>query len=197
MIITKERRSVRLLAFRKSAHTTILNSFCNNDAVIKRGANGYQDMNTASITVMFLRNPLARLVSAYHHLIAGGETLHEGLRKLGYVKKMPFAEFLDQTMAISDADQDWHLKSQRWQISRAQEKHHTAIMWVGRVEHLWRDWLEMLEFTGLDIPEVLLPNFNARKHPPWPTYYTSEQIQRALRHRFSEDFHIWQTRVWR
>lgn len=201
MIITREREGVRLVAFRKSANATIVNSFCTNrgEDVVRGGKTmRYPDKHAASVTVAFFRNPLARLVSAYNHLVRGDEGLHDSLHKWGYKHGMEFDYFIDLTLAIPDKEIDLHLRSQVRQLADALEEHHTEIVWIGQVEQLaTSSWREMRDVTGLQTPDFV-PAFNARGHPPWPTYYTPTLAAKVFKARcFSGDYEVWQSRMWR
>lgn len=200
MIITCERFNIRLVAFRKSAHTSIVNTFCTRSGEeVARGASApsdFKDRGNASITVAFFRHPLARLVSAYEQMVNGAE-LHAGLAMWGYEHEMDFADFVRLTLAIPDKEIDLHLASQSYQLCLALEEHNTEIIWIGLVEQLPTHWLEMQNFTALwDMPDTL-PNFNARTHPPWPTYYTPDLIGYVLDSRYMGDVSVWETRRWR
>jgi hypothetical protein len=200
MIIARERFNIRLVAFRKAAHTSIINTFCTRSGEeVVRGANAapvaFTDTLTASITVAFFRNPLARLVSAYEDLVNGAE-LYAGLAMWGYEHEMDFEDFIQLTVALPDKEIDLHLASQSYQLCEAFEEHHTDVIWIGQVEQLPAHWLEMQNFTALwDMPDTL-PNFNARTHPPWPTYYTEALAHKALDTRYFDDYKTWQSRLW-
>lgn len=198
MIITRQRDNVRLLAFRKSAHTSLINTFCTEDGSdVVRGTMGeYKDSSSASVTIAFFRNPLARLVSAYNHLVAGDE-LHGGLAMWGYEHEMDFEDFIRLTIQLPDKEIDLHFASQSYQTCLALEEHFTEVIWLGQVEQLPMHWLEMQNFTGLWNTPNFLPNFNERPHKPWPLYYTQELVHEALSGRYMDDYRRWASREWR
>lgn len=199
MIITREREGVRLVAFRKAAHTSIVNSFLTKrgEDVVRGGKSRRRDELTASITVAFFRNPLARLVSAYNHLVRGDDELRDSLQHSGYRHGMEFDQFVEITLSIPDSMTDLHLRSQTWQLCEAFEEHHTDVIWIGQVENLnTTSWRELRDFTGLAMPDFV-PAFNARGHPPWSSYYTEALAHKALAARFFDDYTTWVSRLWR
>jgi hypothetical protein len=199
VIITRHRFGVQLVAFRKSAHTSIVNTFCSRagEDVVRGSSNyGYDDADTTSITVAFFRNPLARLVSAYNHLVCAEDGLHSGLQKFGYQHGMDFGQFIDLTLSIPDNKIDLHLRSQTWQLCEALEHHYTTVVWLGQVEQLPAHWRQMQNFTAIwDTPDAP-PMFNGRLHRPWPMYYTVDLAHRVLTDRYFDDYKTWQSRLW-
>lgn len=199
MVITQEREGVRLVAFRKAAHTSLVNTFLSNrgeDVVRGHKSGRGRDKHTASVTVAFFRNPLARLVSAYNHFIVSSQ-LPNSLDKFGYQHGMDFAQFINLTLSIPDHQIDPHLRSQTHQLCEAFEEHFTNTIWIGQVENLaTTSWREMRDFTGLQNTPDFVPAFNAKGHDPWPTYYTAALARKALEGRFFDDYKTWQSRLW-
>lgn len=196
MIITKQRQNVRLVAFRKSAHTSIVNTFCTlAGEEVERGAGAgvFRDENTATITVTFFRNPLARLVSAYNHLVVSEP--ESSLTKWGYHPRMGFAEFIRLTVSIPDDKLDLHLQSQCRQLCEALEQHMTHMVWIGQVELLMTHWTEMKNVTDLQDTPVIPANFNAKEYKPWPEYYTPD-LERQAMSAFRDDYLVWGSRIW-
>jgi hypothetical protein len=196
VIITRQRQNVRLVAYRKSAHTSLINAFCNESVEeVTRATPGHRDKKTAAITVSFFRHPLARLVSAYNHLVVSEP--ESTLTQWGYEQSMDFHDFIALTLRLPDKEIDLHLASQSYQLSLALEDHHTDVVWIGQVEEAMSDWHRMMRFTGLRLPVVPLPTFNRKAHPPWPMYYTPELIRDVLHSRYMGDHSVWETRHWR
>ena len=198
MIVTREREGVRLVAYRKAAHTSITNTFLTDrgeDVVRGQKQGRGRDQRSAAITVTFFRNPLARLVSAWNHLLCGDDP-RSSLDRFGYTHRMKFDKFLELTLSIPDTEIDLHLASQSYQLCLALEKHHPDVIWVGQLENLaTTSWREMRDFTGLVLPDFV-PRFNAKGYKPWPTYYTEALAHRALQARFFDDYRTWQSRLW-
>ena len=200
MAVAAQRHGVRVVAFQKCGHTSIINSFktpCGEDVV--RGADGLDDMFAGVATndwphpvatIAYLRHPLSRLVSVYNHLVLG--TYRENFDQFGMYAGMPFAIFCDRLCDHStDVDLDPHTKRQA--VSLVEMSDDTTL-WLARLEEINQRWPAMVDTFGLAC--VREPaHFNNKARVPWPLMYHrhSKADLNNLLNVYSVDMDLWET----
>jgi hypothetical protein len=158
----------------KSGNTSIMHSI---DGVEKRHMwrADIRAMDSSWTCFSFVRNPWARIVSAYLDKASADSRsprmlngVFEGFLAAGipvYVG-MPFAEFCEVVCAIPDADTEKHLRSQcSFLISEGEP----IVPIIGKVETMAQDWRRIMQHAGQDI-ELL--HLNCTRH-----HHYSEQFE--------------------
>jgi hypothetical protein len=171
-----QRDGVRICAFNKSAHTSIVNAFCTDAGqAINRGSNTGANEKVLrgrgknrlawpepDHTYVFIRHPLARTVSAWNHLNQANETpVYGRFRKLGFVPGCPFPEFVAHLTTFFPNDiEDEHLRPQTLQAAEALPNCPPPT--VVRTEQLDIEWPRMVQRTGLTCTTEI-PHFNSHE----------------------------------
>ena len=140
--------------------------------------------------VAFVRNPWARVVSAYNSKVCAKKPMFVAsifIRYRGIRHKMPFEEFIEwlcNSEEGSDSCADRHWISQALLI-----RHEGTVLVdkVARVEHLQEDWEEICRELKVDPPR--LENLSLRTSSETDSYrrYYSERTQALVRKRYADD----------
>lgn len=123
-----------------------------------------RELGTSVRVVGMVRNPFARLVSAYH--------------RPGFVT--PWESFVARVCDYDDDEIDPHLRSQ---VACLPDH---AEMFRIEDEDSWGRYCRVLEDCIGRYPEGLGVH-NQTEHEPWPTFYTDETAE-AVRVRYAADF---------
>lgn len=128
--------------------------------------------------IAVIRHPVDRAVSAWRH----GTTVNDGsvFRGPGIRPHMPWAEFVDAICATSDADSNFHYRSQSDEIFVDRLPDHML-----RVDWLADDWRALSKKLGWPVVEIRQLN----KTVPVKIEITNEQRER-LSVRYAKDFSI-------
>ena len=189
MSVVAQRDGVRVVAFNKCGHTSIINMFLTPaDKELVRGAAPAIRISNAApvlqevyrgtamdaqhwpepeLTITFFRNPLQRALSAYEHFIIrtldevdGVPTLgRESFTKLGFTVGMSWYEFCAHLGKI-DLSADDHLKSQAQSFT---EVFTGGEVYGGQLEQLSTTWPLIVDQYGLDCTKEV-PQYNEAKY---------------------------------
>jgi dermatan 4-sulfotransferase 1 len=143
------------------------------------------------LSFSFVRNPWARLVSAYTNKIRTEKVntdniidgVHHGFVRLGLPMRpgMPFEEFAEIACSVPDEATDRHLKSQCFFLVRDG----TLIpRFVGRVESMGEDWRALADAAGM--PETV-PHLNRTRHDHYTRYYPTARLRNLVGDRYRND----------
>lgn len=201
-----QRHSIRIVAFNKCGHATIINSF--TAAVGEkphRGPSSLQDISQIGdwkkaatwdepvVTLAYFRHPLARVASVWNKLMRVEYYLT--LRPLGFVEGMSFGAFCLHLLAIDRDNLDPHLKPQA--ASFRQCRGWNGDTYIMRLDEISTAWPQMVRTWGLDCTTETI-HLNRSDYPdglPWTALYSgNEKIVFDLLHMYSEDLQIWRDR---
>lgn len=138
----------------------------------------------------FVRNPWARLVSAYRqkvHEDYACKKMVNGVYK-GFLdsgvpvhKNMSFAAFCEVVCAIPDMRTDKHLRSQSSFVIR---KGVPIVSFLGKVETMESDWSKLMDRVGLDFK---LAHLNHTSHQHYSNYFTDTRLINLVGDRYAVD----------
>lgn len=138
----------------------------------------------------FVRNPWARLVSAYRekvHKDYATKKMLNGVYK-GFLdsgipvhNNMSFAAFCEVVCAIPDMRTDKHLRSQSSFVIR---KGAPIVSFLGKVETMESDWNTLMDRVGLDFK---LAHLNHTGHQHYSNYFTDTRLINLVGDRYAED----------
>lgn len=202
-----QRHAVRIVAFNKCGHATIVNSF--TAAVGEkphRGPNSLQSISQIGdykaakiwaepiVTIAFFRHPLARVTSVWNKLMR--ETWYAPFSPLGFEKGMDFKAFCKHLLFIRECDLDPHLRTQAEQFRECRG-------WLGdtyimRLDEMSYAWPQMVRTWDLDCTTQTL-HLNRSDYPdglPWTAMYKGlDKIAFDLMEMYREDLCIWRDRA--
>lgn len=201
-----QRHSVRIVAFNKCGHATIINSF--TAAVGEkphRGPSSLQDISQIGdykkartwadpiVTMAFFRHPLARVASVWNKLMR--ETWYVSFAPLGFEKDMDFKSFCLHLLFIQDCDLDPHLRSQA--LSFRECRGRAGDTYIMRLDEISYAWPQMVRTWDLDCTTNIM-HLNRAEYPdglPWTALYVGlEKIAFDLLRMYREDLKIWRDR---
>jgi len=187
--VVAQRNGVRLIAFQKCGHTSLINMFLTPaDMPLVRGdapairnsgdeaaaINAYrgdivaaQNWPKPDLTIAFFRNPLLRALSAYEHFIVrtlkvidGVSTLgRQSFTDLGFTADMDFAAFVLHLRNIN-LKADNHLKPQSTSFIEA---YNDEEVYAGQLEQLDTIWPLIVAQYGLDCT-LEIPRYNEAEY---------------------------------
>jgi len=141
-------------------------------------------------TFSFVRNPWARLVSAYTHKAtpeSSSPRMVDGVYQ-GFVQKgipvranMPFAEFCEIVCDLADHKTDKHLASQSSFLIRNDVP---VVSFIGKIENMRLDWQKLMQLVELDIAPLHL---NRTSHSPYRDYFTDSALINLVGDRYADD----------
>jgi len=152
------------------------------------------------LSFAFVRNPYARLVSAWADkfqgkpLVAGNSfidlylthraAIDPGLPQ-GPEQTLPFAQFVDFAIASSGQRINAHWQSQDDLLNMPG----LGLDFIGKVESLPHDFGRVLDHVGADqrIRRMIGVYHNTSQHWPWPDYYT-DALAARVRRAYERDF---------
>jgi len=156
--------------------------------------------NPATLRFSFVRNPYARLVSAWADkfqdkpLIAGNSFVEQYLAHRSSVasslpsgrdQTLSFAQFVEFATATAGRRLDAH-----WQLQDDLiEMPGIALDFVGKVESFPNDFVRILDHAGAGphLRHAIGLHLNVSRHLPWQDYYTAELAGRVYR-AYERDF---------
>lgn len=118
-----------------------------------------------------VRNPYARLVSFYHHILAHSE--HPWHRKVS-----DYDSFKDLALNLADVQEP----TQTSYITLKNGE--VGIDYIARLESITKDFARICDQLGVN---ESLPHKNSHKHNDWREYY-DDQTRKAVLNYYSEDF---------
>ena len=140
----------------------------------------------------FVRNPWARLVSAFIQKAGDNPTsrrvvdgVYQGFIDQGIPVRanMSFEEFCEMVCAIPDRKTDKHLCSQS---SFLIYKKKPIVPFIGKIEHMAEDWSRLMQQTGLD-DELSHINRTGKKGEHYSHFYKDEVIVKLVGDRYADD----------
>jgi len=202
-----QRHSVRIVAFNKCGHASIINSF--TAAVGEkphRGPSSLQDISQIGdykkaktwdepiVTIAFFRHPLARVASVWNKLMR--ETWYTSFHAHGFTKGMTFEEFCEHLLFIQHDNPDPHLRPQADQFREC--RGWSGDTYIMRLDEISTAWPQMIRTWDLDCTTQML-HLNRSHYPdgkPWTAMYEGrEQIAFNLCEMYREDLQIWRDRA--
>ena len=140
----------------------------------------------------FVRNPYARLVSNYCQKIHADPVtvgsivrgVHHGFLELGLPMSagMSFEQFAAVACDFDGVATEKHLKSQTHHLSR---RGRLLPAYIGRVEHMDRDWSILFDSLG---SSHSLPHLNSTRHRHWSEFYRDAALRQRVADRYRSDF---------
>ncbi len=201
-----QRNSVRIVAFNKCGHATIINSF--NTAPGEkphRGENALAEFtlkgdykkaqiwDSPIVTLAYFRHPLARVASVWNKLMR--DTWYTSFAQYGFVKGMTFPEFCNHLLDLDRESLDPHLRPQA-------ESFRECRGWGGdtciyRLDEMGTAWAQMVRTWDLDCTTNIV-HMNRADYPdgkPWTALYDGNgHLIYELAQMYGEDLHIWRNR---
>ncbi len=132
----------------------------------------------------FVRNPHARVVSCYEHWIKKATNPNISLYK-EFRKNMSFEEFVKALSKIPDNASDGHFRSQHTFIT--DKKGNLLVDFIGKVEHINRDFKKVCEKTGMSYKK--LSRINKKTNKNYKKYYDKE-TKKLIQKRYKKDFEL-------
>ncbi|WP_425053990.1 sulfotransferase family protein [Psychromarinibacter sp. S121] len=136
----------------------------------------------------FVRNPVARLYSAWNNKIVENRPLSPRFKKMGVTPGMDFASFVDRVAETVDADSNIHVRSQTSILTLDGQ---VLPDFVGRVETIVPDWnhirYEMRVRTGRRVPPLWPKNVRAKAQPDIADRLPRSVLEKIIR-RYHDDF---------
>lgn len=214
MTAIAQREHVRVVAFNKCGHTSIINTFMSHrDGFVNpepatvnshevRRAEGYVgnlidvDLSTwpePEVVIAFLRNPVYRVLSAYQHffvrtmLSISIVRFRDNFQKVGFTRGMSFSEFVDHLLTV-DLTFDPHLSPCIPDlISVGGDRQYL----LAPLELIGDCWPLAMDNVGLaDVPSQV---YHKNKGDYNPDDYLTPDLYDAIRELYSEDYNLWET----
>ena len=200
-----QRNGVRIVAFNKCGHATIINSFSaapgekphrgpnSLDAVTLKGdAKKAMAWPEPVVTIAYFRHPLARIASVWNKLMR--DTWYTSFAAHGFTKGMSFEAFCKHLLFIDHANLDPHLRPQA-------ESFRACRGWFGdvaiyRLDEISYAWPQMVRTWDLDCTSSVI-HLNRADYPegkPWTALYGHDDLVMQLMRMYGEDLHIWRNR---
>jgi dermatan 4-sulfotransferase 1 len=152
------------------------------------------------LSFSFVRNPWARLVSAYANKIHPEPIneknfvngVHRNYLELGIPVRagMPFAEFAEVACSLSDEKTEKHIRSQCYYLVRDGR---VVPEFVGRLENVAEDWPRLCARAGV---EAKLAHTGKSRHAPYTDYYPDARIRNLVGDRYREDVETFGYEFW-
>jgi len=138
----------------------------------------------------FVRNPWARLESAYRQKIelqqtATGNAAERLIKAEPRISPgMPFEEFSELICALSEQVTEKYFKSQAWSLS-----HKGSLIpdFVGRLESVSNDWKRLEEIVGTTLR---LERRNKNEPTSYRDYYRNTRIRNLAGERYRDDVRL-------
>lgn len=142
----------------------------------------------AAYKVAFIRNPLARMVSLYHHF-KQLPLIHEWYEPNRWladkIRSYPDFETFVRNYKSDGLQVYYHLYPQMDYLTVAGE---VAVDFIGRTETLQADAVLLGQHLGQSVGQ--LPELNRSVHAPWEQYYTPETAA-IITDDYAEGFKFW------
>jgi hypothetical protein len=215
MSIVAQRDGVRVIAFRKCGHTSIINTFMStpedkapsnsaagpvvvNSTDKVKALNAYRGMIPAQedwpepdIILSFLRNPVTRALSAYQHFFIRnpgfrGMSFRESLLAAGFTEDMSFEDYVAHLETLT-LDEDPHIKPQYPDLEAAGGSDYEYV--VAPLEMIDVCWPLMMAEFDVNCPMQVLHENRGGYDPE--SYLTPDLTQR-LKVLYSNDYGLWE-----
>lgn len=138
----------------------------------------------------FVRNPWDRLASGYADKMRVLDTPDPNVTDIAmrltaiderFVPGMPFAEFVELICALSDKEVEKHFCSQSFFLKQDGD---LVPDFIGRLERIEQDWLELEKLLGVRLP---LMHLNKTDSIDYKAYYTDSSLRDMVAERYAED----------
>jgi hypothetical protein len=143
-----------------------------------------------TLSFSFVRHPAARLYSCWNNKVIENPVLSGAFEKLGVVRGMDFADFVERVAAAPDGRMDVHAISQ---TSILTWRGRLLPEFVGRVENVEEDWNILRERiydrTGTDTGPLLKRNIRMKVGPEIMDTLPA-RTRDLIRKRYAEDFRL-------
>ena len=172
-----------------------------SDGFWKRGTNGETRMVTPGgawrmrkekFCFAFVRNPFDRIVSCYGNKMLDEKALTEPMAEAGYRLNMSFADFVDLTVSIPDADLDPHFMPQSQMLLFNGQ---LVPRFVGHFEDLENQWERLRKrlSTLHKVEAPSLPKKNVRRSGDGAdvrSYFSSDDLIEKVARKYQTDLDV-------
>lgn len=138
----------------------------------------------------FVREPFARLYSCWNNKVIENPTLSDRMQAMGIETGMPFADFVDRTLASDDGACDIHLRSQAAILTLD-----GAVVpdFVGRVERVDRQFArvrkKVMALSGVRLGRLPRRNVRGEAAPEVSTQFPVA-LRRKVLERYADDYRL-------
>jgi len=202
-----QRHGVRIVAFNKCGHTSIVNAFQTkpgdypqrgkNKLAIESLVGDYEkarNWDYPIVTIAYFRHPLARLASVWNHLMR--QSWYSSFKSMGFERDMTFPQFLEKLLQEKGNYLDPHVKHQHLNFREC--RGWLGDTWIARLDEIATVWPQMVRTWDLDCT-TNIAHFNREEYPaglPWTSLYVGhEQLAFDLLKMYDLDLHIWRNRA--
>jgi hypothetical protein len=208
MTHTVQRNGVRLVAFNKSGHTSLIASFMTpptvtvtsgkrplEDETLRGGSTfAVRDWPLPLVNIAFFRHPLKRLFSAWNHLTQ--QHLYGPFKAIGIKRHVTWPDFAEEISSYlwQHTKPDPHVESQYAMFLRVCDIKAPNLFF--RLESSADNWERMVEWYDLDCvlrPQILNANGYDSPSYPWSKAYENIPIRTrtSLNNYYVDDLRIW------
>ena len=205
MAVVAQWGPVRVVAFNKCGHTSVINMFLTprgetpvrgRSAVLNSGEEAKKlgayrgdlaackEWPDPELVVAFFREPIRRALSAYQHFIV--RTSRKPFQDLGFTADMSFKDFVMHLRKI-DLSADAHLEPQFLAFDQATPKNTRATLY--RIEDLDLAWPNMVKELGLNCTTEVM-HYNQGNYDPYQ-YITDPEIVEVIDDLYQSDNMVW------
>lgn len=216
MAVIAQWNGVRVVAFNKSGHTSLINMFLTpKNAELSRGnkpmvinssdrakevgayrgdINACQSWPKPDAILAFFRDPFRRSLSAYQHFLVRTLKERDGVRTvgrksfedLGFTAGMTFREFVFHLPKI-DLNKDAHLEPQFTSLDSATPP--DTQVYIYRLEDINDNWAKIVEAHDLS-STTDVANYNTASYDPTP-YMFDADVTAIISDLYKADETIW------
>jgi hypothetical protein len=134
--------------------------------------------------IAFCRNPMEKIRSIYAEKLVQRKAVKPLLRDLGFYKEMPFADYINLVVSITDEKAEKHLKSQHLLLFR--DGPPDLLI---RFEDLTKGWKRVQKIfkdrCSRNIPDLMWENKTTAEKPA-----LTDQMKTAIAHRYKQDIQM-------
>jgi hypothetical protein len=205
-----QRDGVRLIAFNKSGHTSVVNMFMTSPGgTVDRGPKPHDadtlrgDIKKAEkwpepiVTAAFIRHPLARIVSGWNHL--NREHFYTPFKTYGFTPEMDFEQYVQRLLRVMASHNpekvDPHFQPQHigFRLARGWLGS-TQIMRLDEIDSAWPQFVRTYQIECT----LTCATLNKKSYPDgksWTAMYVGiEPMAFKLLEHYQTDLYMWERR---